>query len=228
MGKVGKLLLNQQKRRYDVKILEKSESDCSSTEQTDPRVRRTRKLLQDSLRSLIHEKRFSQISVQDIAERATVNRATFYAHYQDKEDLAASSLKAELHESLAARFEERPTLTQKNLLEIAIGVFEFLGNMHDACPVAAAELQDAVGIAIQQGLYNLMDLCLGKSNSYTRLFPGCSKETVVTVLTWSIYGSAQRWSRTLNRPPAEQVCREIVTMLLPESSDLVRQVPSKL
>jgi AcrR family transcriptional regulator len=46
----------------------------------DPRVRRTRKLLQDALRSLLFERRFSRISVQDIAERATVNRATFYAH----------------------------------------------------------------------------------------------------------------------------------------------------
>jgi AcrR family transcriptional regulator len=199
-----------------VKILEKSEEECPGHEQVDPRVRRTRRLLQDALRSLIHEKRFSKISVQDITERATVNRATFYAHYMDKDDLAASSLKAELHEALAQRFAERPTLTQESLLEIAIGVFEFLGNLHDACPVAAAELQDAVGTAVQQALYDMMDLCMARSAAYIKLFPGCSKDTVVTVLTWSIYGGAQRWSRSESRPPAVQVCREIVTMLLPD------------
>jgi AcrR family transcriptional regulator len=209
------LLFNQHKRRTDVKKPEKSEADCPANEPIDPRVRRTRKLLQDALRSLIHEKRFSKISVQDITERATVNRATFYAHYLDKEDLAASSLKADLHSTLAQRFAERPVLSQASLLEIAIGVFEFLGNMYDACPIAAAELQDAVGTAVQQGLYEMMDLCLAKSGAYIRLFPGCTRETVVTVLTWSIYGAAQRWSRSDSRAPAEQVCREIVSMLLP-------------
>ncbi|MBI4304912.1 MAG: TetR family transcriptional regulator, partial [Chloroflexi bacterium] len=45
----------------------------------DPRVKRTRKLLHDAFDSLLSEKSFEAITVQDIAERATVNRATFYA-----------------------------------------------------------------------------------------------------------------------------------------------------
>src|SRR6202790_3140695 len=53
-------------------------------ERLDPRIRRTRQLLQDALRRLLDEKEFDKISVQDIAEAATVNRATFYAHYPDK------------------------------------------------------------------------------------------------------------------------------------------------
>lgn len=53
----------------------------------DLRVRRTRKLLQQALIELTIEKGFAEVTVQDIAERAMVNRATFYRHYLDKYDL---------------------------------------------------------------------------------------------------------------------------------------------
>ena len=53
----------------------------------DLRVRRTRKLLQHALIELTIEKGFAAVTVQDIAARAMVNRATFYRHYLDKYDL---------------------------------------------------------------------------------------------------------------------------------------------
>ena len=53
----------------------------------DLRVRRTRKLLIQALIELTIEKGFAALTVQDIADRAMVNRATFYRHYLDKHDL---------------------------------------------------------------------------------------------------------------------------------------------
>lgn len=53
----------------------------------DLRVRRTRKLIQQAMVELVVEKGFSTITVQDIADRAMVNRSTFYRHYLDKYDL---------------------------------------------------------------------------------------------------------------------------------------------
>ncbi|MFF2176526.1 TetR/AcrR family transcriptional regulator [Lysinibacillus sp. NPDC058147] len=57
----------------------------------DPRVMRTRQLLRDALVELIEEKGYDKITVQDITERATINRATFYLHYRDKLDLLYQS-----------------------------------------------------------------------------------------------------------------------------------------
>ena len=62
----------------------------------DPRVKRTRQAIRDALISLIHEKSFNSITVQDIAEKATVNRATFYSHYYDKYDLLDKSIEEKL------------------------------------------------------------------------------------------------------------------------------------
>ena len=56
-------------------------------EQTDLRIRRTHKFLQEAMIELITEKSFDAVTVGDIAERAMINRATFYSHYQDKYDL---------------------------------------------------------------------------------------------------------------------------------------------
>ena len=53
----------------------------------DPRVKRTRKLINQAFFDLMNEKGFQAITVQDITDRAEVNRATFYAHYEDKYDL---------------------------------------------------------------------------------------------------------------------------------------------
>ncbi|MBZ0274760.1 MAG: TetR/AcrR family transcriptional regulator [Anaerolineae bacterium] len=53
----------------------------------DPRVKRTRQFLRTALIELIPEKGYNAITIQDITERATLNRATFYLHYRDKDDL---------------------------------------------------------------------------------------------------------------------------------------------
>jgi len=53
-------------------------------DQVDLRVRRTQANLREALIDLIEEKGFDAVTVGDIAERAMVNRATFYRHYPDK------------------------------------------------------------------------------------------------------------------------------------------------
>jgi len=68
----------------------------------DRRVQRTQQLLQTALISLIQEKGFEALSVQDIIDRANVGRATFYAHFDNKEDLLVSRLDG-LRTSLQAR-----------------------------------------------------------------------------------------------------------------------------
>lgn len=63
------------------------------TEQkVDRRIRRTRKRLKEALLSLILEKKYERITVQQILDRADVGRSTFYLHYRDKDDLLVSGM----------------------------------------------------------------------------------------------------------------------------------------
>lgn len=54
---------------------------------SDRRVRRTRRRLKKALLELIRERRYDEITVREIAERADVGRSTFYDHFGSKEDL---------------------------------------------------------------------------------------------------------------------------------------------
>jgi AcrR family transcriptional regulator len=58
----------------------------------DRRSVRSRSLLENALVALMQERRYADITVQDILDRADVGRSTFYAHFRDKEDLLIRSL----------------------------------------------------------------------------------------------------------------------------------------
>jgi len=64
----------------------------------DPRIARTQASLQQALLELAQERPFAEITVGDIAERAGVNRSSFYQHYADKETLLADALDAIVEE----------------------------------------------------------------------------------------------------------------------------------
>lgn len=94
-------------------------SSLSSTEPgLDPRVRRTRQLLQEALLGLIREQSFDDVTVQDITERAGLNRATFYLHYRDKDDLLTQIMKEALDalEAQARRHEDSDESAQEAIV----------------------------------------------------------------------------------------------------------------
>lgn len=53
----------------------------------DLRVKRTQKMIIEAFIELVEESGFDHVTVQNISERAMINRATFYAHFKDKYDL---------------------------------------------------------------------------------------------------------------------------------------------
>lgn len=72
----------------------------------DRRVRRTRDALGDSLVKLMHEKPFTEITVQQVLDRAGVSRSTFYSHFSNKNDLFLSDAE-EFFEAAASALSRR-------------------------------------------------------------------------------------------------------------------------
>jgi len=58
----------------------------------DKRVRRTHERLGSALIELIQEKPIDDVTVQEVLDRASVGRSTFYLHFRDKNDLLLSEL----------------------------------------------------------------------------------------------------------------------------------------
>lgn len=53
----------------------------------DRRIQKTRQAIMNTLVDLLTEEGFDKITINDIADRANINRGTVYLHYVDKFDL---------------------------------------------------------------------------------------------------------------------------------------------
>jgi len=102
-------------------------SDCDVR---DPRIRRTRQLLKDALRNLMQKKSFDEISVQDITDAATVNRATFYDHYTDKFALLDAMVAGGFHQLLDERKVHYDGTCTSAAGAIILAACDFLSNCH--------------------------------------------------------------------------------------------------
>lgn len=72
----------------------------------DERIRRTRHRLGLAMMTLVQEKPFERITVQEVLDRANVGRSTFYLHFTDKDDLFLSQLE-EFLEMLSSMLSKR-------------------------------------------------------------------------------------------------------------------------
>lgn len=90
---------------------------------TDPRILRTRALLQSALLTLMEQKPFRQIYISDITEQAGLARPTFYLHYQSKEELLLGYLDTLFEQYLD---QISPQVSFENRGALAVLLFEQL------------------------------------------------------------------------------------------------------
>jgi AcrR family transcriptional regulator len=178
----------------------------------DPRVTRTQKMLQDAFISLLGEKGFHAITVQDIAERATVNRATFYAHFLDKYDLFDQMTGEFFQQALASRVSADSPLTNANLKTLIVTVFETLAQTNDHCKPAARELSPLIEAKAQGEIRAFLLAWFGRPSGLQSVGPG-TREVAATVLSWAIFGAGIEWSRGARARPAEDVAVDVLSLL---------------
>lgn len=80
----------------------------------DLRIKRTKKLIFDAFIKLVSEKGYEAITIQEIADEAMINRATFYAHYKDKQDLYETILQT-IIQTFTSVLDEEPVFFNKKL-----------------------------------------------------------------------------------------------------------------
>lgn len=79
----------------------------NKVQRTDPRVLRTRLLIREAFIELLQELEVDKITVNRIADRATINRVTFYLHYRDIPDMI-DKLAEEMINEIHAILKEAP------------------------------------------------------------------------------------------------------------------------
>jgi AcrR family transcriptional regulator len=184
-------------------------SDC---EVRDPRIRRTRKLLQGALATLMQTKSFDEISVQDITEAATVNRATFYDHYTDKFALMEAMVAGGFHELLFERQLRYETGCPAALGAIIQATCDFLSRAHagGACDRQTA-FQPLMDAAIVKAIQRLLMDGLQRGQH-----PGSSSpELVAATVSAAICGGVKQWVSMSERSPVKDVVAQLQELILP-------------
>jgi len=179
----------------------------SETETTDPRILRSRRMLMGALASLLIKKEFEDISVQDIADEATLNRATFYLHYPDKNALLQAMTGVRFRDLIERR---AITFTDCNgaLRAIALGVCDYLAET-TGCPTQLARMPLEVSIIpVVEELFN-------EGLAHHGTPPGVDPALLSTTAAWAVFGAARRWFQTPNRIPAEEMAARIEAMVSP-------------
>jgi len=180
---------------------------------TDPRVKRTRQLLLHAFTELQKEKSLYSISVQDIAERATVNRATFYAHFEDKYALMDGWIREEFRQVVAHNLPTGAGLTVSNLNALIRMVFDFLAGFYGSCKRTDVQFEPMFETAMQQELGEVLLVWLNERQSSGAQGEG-SLETTAQVLSWAIFGPAVQWSRGSRTRSAEEMSAEVLRVVL--------------
>lgn len=178
-------------------------------ESTDPRILRTRQLLQQALDKLLKQKKFSEISIQDIAEAATLNRATFYDHYPDKFALLACTIGCRFHELVTQRELQFAGNCGAELTAIVRTVCDYLLRLQGAAGKRPLEppMESAIIGAVREILLAGLKRHLPESP--------IAPELIAASASWAIFGAAKEWAQTPSRCPSEQIADAIAKLVSP-------------
>jgi AcrR family transcriptional regulator len=154
----------------------------------DPRIRRTRQMLFQAFQELLAEKAFDQISVQDLAERSTLNRATFYDHFPDKFALLEAMMGETFSALIDARVAGNAGGCEASLRQLILAACDFLAGVSSGCqrhqrqfePIVESRVKAIIREALLKGL---------------RSHQAKAAELKATMVSWAITGAALQWSR---------------------------------
>jgi len=173
-------------------------SNPREEEKLDPRVKRTRSLILEAFGSLLAEKGFESISVQDVTDKAEVNRATFYAHFPDKYALLDYFVSQIFRQEIQKRTLDACHYTPDNLKNLILAVCEFLSKTHSECAQPHQHFESLTEGTIKNILFELLSHWLKQTG--TKI----STDIPATVATWAIYGLASHYSHLKKRPSLEK------------------------
>jgi AcrR family transcriptional regulator len=183
----------------------------TSSETLDPRIRRTRLLLQQALGKLLEKKEFENISVQDITEAATLNRATFYDHYADKFALLECMVASRFHELLAERGVTFNGQCSSALKAIVLGVCDYLASM----PRLDCERQRQMEPHMESAVIAVVRRMILDGLKQHPVENTASPEIIAAAVSWAIYGAAKEWVRTPERCCSETIVETIQALVAP-------------
>lgn len=179
----------------------------------DPRVKRTRQLLEQAFLELLEKKGFQSITVQDITDRATVNRATFYAHFDDKFALLDHVVRESYQKILQRKLSPDSSFSLDNLQVLILTVCEYLKQFNSLqCDASTKQVEPLIEKEVQSQVYDIVlrwvtKMQADKLNSLT------APEVMASAISWAIFGAGLHWSRDSKKYSAEEISNQVLSLI---------------
>ncbi len=190
------------------------ESTRKDEKRVDPRVKRTRELIVRAFNELVAEKGHTGLTVQEIAERATINRATFYAHFTDQYELFDYVISEAFREELRRRLPDSPGLSEENLKALVLAACYYLAGLNTACSRTDRQFRPLIEARVQGELFEVLlgwiEASPEKASSGRQVGP----EVTASVVSWSIFGAALDWSRNGAARSSDEVADQVLSVIV--------------
>ncbi len=166
--------------------------------------------MEDAFVNLLPEKPFEAITVQDIASRSTVNRATFYAHFLDKYDLFAQFSREWFRGAVDQQLRCAAEMNAENVRLLVLATMQALADMNDHCRPTQA-LQPLIVAAIQEELAQVLREWLEPVVRASVNAP--ELDSWVAALSWAIFGAAMQWTQSSRATSADTAAAQVAVLL---------------
>lgn len=180
--------------------------------ENDPRVKRTRQLLLNAFHELGADRDLRDITVKDITERATVNRATFYAHFRDKDALMDSAFRGRIQSELSGAFPPSAPLNASNLRLLCSVACDFMNTTVRRCPRTNGTFQPHSAVAVQEELSGFILSWIESQPTDARRRERAPRP-LAAVLSWSLFGAAVEWVREPDTKSQDEIATQVVDLL---------------
>jgi len=185
---------------------------------SDPRVIRTRHLLQDALVELVSEKNLANLTIQDVTDEAGINRTTFYLHYSGLHELLEDCTRELFSQMRNEIYANKPW----NIQQDATGLEPFVESVfrhlekHEKFYRAMLGKQ---GDPFFRGLFQelLSELIFEPiAHEIDRTDPGDQLEMTFRFFSAGFTGIASWWLEKAMPISTEQAARQITRDILPD------------
>jgi AcrR family transcriptional regulator len=213
LNKTGNLLeieeLHPEVKRGSVMI--EAGARPSLAKRPDRRIVRTRQLLRTAFREVLQEKSFASISIQDITERANVNRGTFYAHFADKYALMDADVREDFQQLLAGHVPPGRGWSRKTLRRLIQIVLEYYAHIYRECRMSVG-VDPLVERAAHEELTRYLVEWLNQEMR-PEAPAKAPVETIAHVMSGAIFGAAAQWSQSKTAISSGQMANDVLLVL---------------
>lgn len=172
----------------------------------------TKKALENAFSALLEERPFSKITVADVANKAGVNRHTFYYHYRNIDDMIVYCVKEAIEKIYNGA--EYTAEDNDGFLELLIYVYNhrqyMLAIMHSSS-------RSQFMRAVEDSLYKLIDNLIDRTSRFN-VIRNTDHDYVVRFYLYGVSGLFEDWMDKGMVEPPERIA-EIISRIL--KTDLI-------